>query len=251
MKTIENTLEDIYAKAKEVQIKEKQRNRKIIKIASTCVSICIIFVVALAVMRPFDDKTTEDERIVLEGKNGNKKWITDIPGAVYIENPEYFLAENKAPAHLSREGVIKHLQNSVFVIGEVDNIKSFYIVENPEDEKSFIWYITTFDIKISKAVNGTFETDTLKCVTSFRYLYDGTPVARCGLCNVGKEIIDNPTGVFVVKEESPNHGWRIDGEFFSAKDYADYCVAWRYGYTSEGVLDPFLKPISLDEVTVK
>ena len=142
MKTIENTLEDIYAKAKEVQIKEKRRNRKIIKIATSCASICIIFVVALAVIRPFDDNNTEDERIVLEGKNGDKKWITDIPGAVYIENPEYFVAETKVPAQLSREGVIQHLQNSVVVIGEVDNIKSFYFVENPEDEKSFIWSIT-------------------------------------------------------------------------------------------------------------
>lgn len=245
MKTFEMVLDDIYARANKVQITEKRRNRRIAKIATACASICIIFVVALAVIRPFDDKTTEDERIVLEGTNGDKKWISDIPGAVYIENPEYFVAENKNPAPPPlRDVTVKFLQNSLVVIGDVENIKSFYIKEGDY----YIWYITTFDIKISMDVHGAFETDTLKCVTSFKYLYDGTSAIKCGLPNVAKEIIDNPSGAFVVKKASQNNGWSLGGVFHSACDYADYYVTYRYDYSSKGIFDSYGELMTFDEI---
>ena len=243
MKTFETALEDIYARINVKKTEAKRRNKRIAKIATACASICIIFVVALAVIRPFDDNNTKDERIVLEGKNGDKKWITDIPGAVYIENPQYFDGEDKRPAPPPlREDTIEFLKKSLVVIGDVENVKSFYI-----KEENHIWCITTFDIKISMDVHGAFETDTLKCVTSFKYLYDGTPSIRCGLSDIGKEIIEDPSGAFVVKNVLDD-SWHWHGVYYNVSDYSDYYVTWRFNYFSKGIIDRNGDRITFDEI---
>jgi len=244
MRTFEEALYDIYDRAKERQIIERRRKKRLMTIAATCATLSVVVVLsAVYVWRPWNDGKTPDDRVVLEGTNGDKKWISDIPGAVYIENPEYFDGENRKYAALSREGVAAHLKHSLVVIGDVENIKSFYII----DDELYIWYITTFDIKISMEVNGEFETDTLKCVTSFRRLYNGSSASKCGLCDVGKEIVDNPTGAFVVKDVLDD-SWHWHNVYYNVSDYADYYVTWRYNYSSKGVLDPYGKPITFDEI---
>lgn len=254
MKTFETALEDIYARANDIQIAEKRRNKRIMKIATSCASICIIFVVALAVIRPFDDKTTEDGRVVLEGKNGNKKWITDIPGAVYIENPEYFTdgcSDNVIA--MNREEFIEFLKSkSLIVLGDVGNINSFYIDYEHFENGHYSWFITTFDIKVAKEVKGNFETSTIKCVTRLEYIRtddrpEGSQAIICGVTDIGKDIIENPSGVFVL-EETVNDRWLIDGKYYDVSDYADYYVPLRYDYDLDGIHYFDGNNISLDEI---
>lgn len=231
MKTFETALEDIYARANDIQIAEKRRNKRIMKIATSCASICIIFVVALAVIRPFDDKTTEDGRVVLEGKNGNKKWITDIPGAVYLENPEYFSDEIVLGDICTPKQLVTHLRISHVIIGDAENFKSFYI-----ESGSYTWNITTFDIKVSKVVNGTFETEVLKCVTKYDYLTGSNPHGFCAMTNVGLDTIENPSGLFTVRSVY-DEAWNINGETYKVSDFADYYINKRidYDYEFDGI----------------
>ncbi len=246
MKTFETALEDIYARANDIQIAEKRRNKRIMKIATSCASICIIFVVALAVIRPFDDKTTEDGRVVLEGKNGNKKWITDIPGAIYLENPEYFSDEIVRGDIWTREELVDVLKKKLVVVGDAENFKSFYI-----ESGSYTWNITTFDIKVSKVVNGTFETEVLKCVTKYNYLTGSNPHGFCAMTNVGLDTIENPSGLFTVKSVS-DEAWNINGETYKVSDFADYYINGRFDYdhSLEG-LSWCGEFIAIEEVQVK
>ena len=243
MKTFEEALDDIYDRAKERQIIERRRNKRLITLATTCATLSVVVVLSVVfVWRPWSNDSQNDT-VVLEGKNGDKKWISDIPGAVYIENPEYFDAENKKPAPPPlREDTIEFLKKSLVVIGDVENVKSFYI-----KEENHIWCITTFDIKISMDVHGAFETDTLKCVTSFKYLYDGTPSIRCGLSDIGKEIIEDPSGAFVVKNVLDD-SWHWHGVYYNVSDYADYYVTWRFNYFSKGIIDRNGDRITFDEI---
>ena len=264
MKTFEEALDDIYDRAKERQIIERRRNKRLITLATTCATLSVVVMLSVVFVWRLlgDGKTPNDEVVfedpngdknwtsqpsgavdVLEGKNGDKKWITDIPGAVYIENPEYFDAENKNPAPSPlREVTLKFLKNSLVVIGDVENVKSFYITEGYD-----IWFITTFDIKISMDVHNSFETDTLKCVTSFRYFDYGTPATRCGLPDIGMEIIEDPSGAFVVKDVADD-SWHWSGIYYNVSDYADYYVRWRYTYSSKGIIDRHGDLITFDEI---
>lgn len=243
MRTFEEALDDIYDRAKERQIIERRRKKRLMTIAATCATLSVVVVLSVVfVWRPWSDDTQNDT-VVLEGTNGDKKWISDIPGAVYIENPEYFDGENKmdAPPPL-REVTIEFLKKSLVVIGDVENVKSFYITEG-----FYTWCITTFDIKISMDVHGTFETDTLKCVTSFMYMYDGKPAIKCGLSDIGMEIIENPSGAFVVKDVLDD-SWHWSGVYYNVSDYADYYVTRRYNYSTKGVLDRCGKLMTFDEI---
>lgn len=243
MKTFEEALDDIYDRAKARQNIERRRgrNKRLIPLDTTCVILSMVLV--LFVVFVWWSNDSQNDTVVLEGKNGDKKWISDIPGAVYIENPEYFDGEDKRPAAPPlREDTIEFLKKSLVVIGDVENVKSFYIKEG-----NYTWYITTFDLKISMDVHGAFETDTLKCVTSFKYLYDGTPSIRCGLSDIGKEIIEDPSGAFVVKDVLDD-SWHWSGVYYNVSDYADYYVTRRYNYSTKGVLDRRGKLMTFDEI---
>lgn len=246
MKTFETALEDIYARANDIQIAEKRRNRRILKIMASCASICVVLVIsALLIINPFD-KSTEDERFVLEGKNGDKKWISDIPGAVYIENPEYLSGEVHAADICTAKQLLINLRVSDVVVGDAENFKSFYI-----ESGQYTWNITTFDIKVSKVVNGTFETEVLKCVTKYNYLTGSNPHGFCAMTNVGLDTIENPSGLFTVKSVS-DEAWNINGETYKVSDFADYYINGRFDYdhSLEG-LSWCGEFIAIEEVQVK
>lgn len=236
MRTFEEALYDIYDRAKERQIIERRRKKRLMTIAATCATLSVVVVLsAVYVWRPWNDGKTPDDRVVLEGTNGDKKWISDIPGAVYIENPEYYFAgPNPSAIPMNRNDVVDFLRSKpMIVVGEVENIHSFYIDYKRFENGYYSYYITTFDIKVTQDIRGTIETSTLKCVTSIdSFRLDDNPnhlqpTVRCGISDIGRQIIDNPSGLFVL-ENTENDIWELGSKNYNVSEYADYYVTNKY-----------------------
>lgn len=246
MKYYEQTLKEIDKRAKVEKGKEKNRKKTTFRKALVlCVSFCLILLISIfAAMKFIPDKNigSNDEMIdstnnthenIINNQpimNNDKRVISSIPNAKIIENTEYFIAERTSVSDIyTVEEYIEVLKNYFTIVtGSVSNMNSVAI---SEDE--FTWYITTFDINISESIKKQMDADTITCVTICKY-YDDVSVynSKCGLTDVAYDIMNNPTGLFVL-EDVEETVWNINGETFNVSDFADYYVGVRYDCTTE------------------
>ena len=238
MRTIDDSLDDIYKRAYLVKIAEKSRNKRLMKITSLCASFCIVFIIAAVVMiRQFDNT------VKLEGKNGDKLWISDIPRAEYVENPDYVGSGSSAYIKpYTREEFIESLKSEpILVVGKAQNVKSFFIDFQRFENGCYSWLVTTFDLNITREINGTFESDTIKCIGRVEVIrmdsgrkYGAYTTRTTVSFNVKTDLMYDPYGAFELDEVGELE-WMINGEHYKVSDYADYFVRDKHYCEADGI----------------
>ena len=81
------------------------------------ISIICIILSLLLLTACSDTENKNDSFGKLEGKNGDKKWISDIPGAVYVESVQEFSKREDIGGSYkiwTIEEEIEYLKNQVF-----------------------------------------------------------------------------------------------------------------------------------------
>lgn len=248
MRSLEDSLEDIYKRAKYKKIADSIRTKKIIKKTSLCASFCVVFIIAVVIMGQFDGAAK------LFGKNGDKLWISDIPGAEYVNDLQGYGGSSGIDAivkDLTRGELVENLKSKSFlVVGEVTNVKSFFIDYEPVGDACHSWLVTTFDLKIIKEINGTLESDTIKCVkkievvrTNYRTYSLRSSVSK----DWSKVLSDGLTAAFTLSEVGTRE-WMVSGEHYQVSDYADYFLGSVYPCDDEGILVSSGNTIKWEEV---
>lgn len=223
MRSYDQALEDIYRKAEEKQILNKKRKKRYVKIAVSCASLCFVLIVSLVIASVIGSQGSHTN------ENGKVK-ISTIPNSRIIKGSDYFLAESptKTDAY-TKDEYINVLKRSDVVLGKAKNINSVYVRDG-----DFTWYITTFDIDVTEAINGEYESDVLSCVTTCKY-YGETLATKCGMTDVGMEVVSNPQGLFVV-ESVESDSWWINDVKYNISDFADYYVIIKDECIGDGIV---------------
>ena len=164
-------------------------------------------------------------------KNENDKLlINSINNAKTIKDGDYFLSErSNDPDIYTVEEYIEVLRNGfTTVTGNVTNINSVAI---EEDECTL--FITTFDINIDKSINRNIDSTTVSCITICKFYGDISDTdSKCGLTNVAYDIMNNPTGFFVLQDIGDDV-LSINEKIYNISDFADFYVGVRYDCTEE------------------
>ncbi|MBQ8432851.1 MAG: hypothetical protein IJX28_08220 [Clostridia bacterium] len=184
-----------------------------------------------ATTEPTPPVTTEEPSPEHPDPNREKKDILSIPGAMLVENPT-FVASGQDPMvqYVTKEEYIQSLRRSFFVaLGEIENL-TCYLVE----EERKVWYIFTFDLKITEGITNIEGTDTIHCITTCHYRGTKSETNECPLMKVTLDIVTNPNGLYVFRAASKAFENEINGIDYNWGDYADYYLEVRYDVSENG-----------------
>jgi len=181
--------------------------------------------------------------------NNGKHSILSIPGAIIIEGDNYFVTDGSRVDIGTPDEYVNTINKYYSaVIGKADNIKTVVIPDG-----DFFWGITTFDIEVVDAVRFSDASNTVRCITMYRYTSDGGLAVKCGVNRVTEEIMTKPQGLFVFESASEcQTPYAFELTVSSIKDlklsdYADYYVGARYDCTAESFIY-YGYPIDLNDI---
>lgn len=193
----------------------KKRKRLVYKtILSIAASFCLVMGIVIAASTIFHTPKYE------LGEDG-KISILSIPGAIQVDtSDEVFLADN-GDIYPPEEFVnVQKNNGSIIVYGSVKNVKTVSITDG-----DLIWYITTFEIDVIDAIKKADESSTVKA-TSISCYEKGNP-NFIGSLSSNIKIDKNTTGLFLLKS-SPAGKYEINGEKYSADQFASYYAMSQY-----------------------
>lgn len=193
---------------------------------------------------PTPPVTTEEPTPVRPDPNREKKDILSIPGAMLVENP-VFVASGQDPKYdlASPSDFIQSLRQYGFAaLGEIENL-TCYLVE----EERKVWYIFTFDLKITEGITNIEGTDTIHCITTCYYWGTKSETNECPLMKKTLDIVTNSNGLYVFSAASEAIEDEINGVYYNWGDYADYYIGGWYACTGD-TFNFYGKEIRLDDI---
>ncbi|MBQ3196057.1 MAG: hypothetical protein IJB65_06280 [Clostridia bacterium] len=208
MTHIDNNLIDF---AESYKMRKRISYKTILSIAA---SFCLVMSIVIIFATNFQNAKYE------YGEDG-KINISSIPGAIQINTSnKVFLADN-GNIYPPEEFIDVHKNNgSTIVYGSVKNVKTVSITDG-----DLIWYITTFEIDVIDAIKKVDKSSTVKA-TSISCYEKGNP-NFIGSLSSNIKIDKNTTGLFLLKN-SPADKYEINGEKYSADQFASYYAMSQY-----------------------
>lgn len=228
--------------------KKKSNYKAVISIAA---SFCLLFGVVMAFVMQSNKKPYESDEIPYELDKDGKIDILSIPGAVQIDTPEKIFFGNEAEGNgniYEPDDFVNVVRNgnSTIVYGSIKNSKTISITDD-----NLIWYITTFDIDVIDNVKNAQESSTIKATSINCYDKGIERFIFLGLLNSRINIASDALRLFFLKtvpSESLFYKlFEIDGEQYSAYDFADYYAGREYDCDGES-FDYYGTKIELDRL---
>lgn len=218
--------------------KKKSNYKAVISIAA---SFCLLFGVVMAFVMKLNEKPYEFDE---DGKIN----ILSIPGALQIDSREKVFFGNEAGADIYDPDTFVNVfrnNSSTIVYGSIKNRKTISITDD-----DLIWYITTFDIDVIDIVKNAQKSSTIKAMSISCYDQGSACFIFLGLLDSSVNIASDAAGLFFLKTaSSENLQFEIDGEQYSAYDFADYYAMCEFDCDGES-FDYYGTKIELDKLKV-
>ena len=136
--------------------------------------------------------------------------------------------------------------NTTIVYGSIKNRRTVSITDN-----NLIWYITTFDINVIDNVKNAQESSTIKAASINCYDQENAHFIFLGLLDSEINIASDAARLFFLKT-APSESlfeelFELDGEQYSAYDFADYYAMCEFDCDGES-FDYYRTKIELDRL---